>query len=124
MKRAGTGCRKVGCAGVVRAGVCSVCGPQKRGGHQEYDEGRGSAAERGYGYRWQRLRQAYLRVHPLCVVCQAEGRVVAATDVDHIIAKRDGGTDDELNLQPLCHSHHSRKTMTEYGQRSGLTPVR
>lgn len=117
MKRAGTGCRRPGCPGIVRAGVCSVCGPQKKGGHQEYDERRGSAAERGYDHRWRRLRRAYLVANPLCVMCQAEGRVVAATDVDHIIAKRSGGTDDEANLQALCHSHHSQKTMSEHGRR-------
>lgn len=82
-----------------------------------YDQGRGSANERGYGHRWQRLRLMFLRAHPLCVVCGQAGRVVAATDVDHIVAKRDGGADAWDNLQSLCHACHSRKTMSELNQR-------
>jgi len=73
-------------------------------------ERRGSAASRGYDRHWRAKRLAYLREHPLCVMCQAAGWVVAATDVDHIIRKRDGGTDDPKNLQALCHACHSKKT--------------
>jgi 5-methylcytosine-specific restriction enzyme A len=40
-------------------------------------------------------------------------RVVQATDVDHIVAKRDGGQDADNNLQALCHACHSRKTNVE-----------
>lgn len=66
---------------------------------------RGSATERGYGYHWQQVSAAYLRRSPECVVCGAQ-----ATDVDHIVPRSRGGTDDEDNLQALCHSCHSRKT--------------
>lgn len=109
----GRGCNKPGCAGVVRSGVCDKCGPVGQGKDRAYDQGRGSANERGYGHRWRRLRLMFLRAHPLCVECQRVGRVVPATDVDHIVTKRDGGTDAWDNLQALCHACHSRKTMTE-----------
>lgn len=49
-----------------------------------YDQRRGSSAERGYGYKWQKARADYLREHPLCVFCQRRGRVTTATIVDHI----------------------------------------
>lgn len=71
---------------------------------------RGSAASRGYDRRWQKKRRAFLREHPLCVACERAGLTVAATDVDHIKPKRDGGTDDPENLQALCHACHSKKT--------------
>lgn len=106
-------CRRPGCAGLVRAGVCSVCGPLRRRRDVEMDERRGTAAQRGYGGRWQRLRQMYLRSHPLCVACEREGRVTAATDVDHIVPKRWGGQDTDDNFQPLCHACHSVKTNRE-----------
>ncbi|MFO7537596.1 MAG: HNH endonuclease signature motif containing protein [Chloroflexota bacterium] len=58
-----------------------------------------------------------LRRHPLCAdpdgVHAARGAVVRATDVDHITPLADGGTNNTNNLQPLCHSCHSRKTAVE-----------
>ena len=71
---------------------------------------RGSACKRGYGRRWRRLRAAYLGRNPFCVHCEARGLLVGATDVDHILAKRKGGTDHKTNLQALCHACHARKT--------------
>jgi len=35
-----------------------------------------------------------------------------ATDVDHIVPKVHGGTDDTSNLQSLCAAHHRLKTAT------------
>jgi 5-methylcytosine-specific restriction protein A len=68
---------------------------------------RPSATARGYGRRWQRLRKMYLRANP---ICEEEGCNRPATDVDHIVPKRHGGTDQWENLQALCHSCHSKKT--------------
>jgi 5-methylcytosine-specific restriction protein A len=49
-----------------------------------------------------------LRGEPLCRRCGE-----AASQVDHIVPLRKGGTNSEENLQSLCHSCHSRKTITE-----------
>ncbi|MFW8532613.1 HNH endonuclease, partial [Klebsiella pneumoniae] len=38
-----------------------------------------------YGSKWDRERLTFLRAHPLCVMCQEQSRVTAATVVDHII---------------------------------------
>lgn len=38
-----------------------------------------------YGSKWERERLIFLRSHPLCVMCHEQGRVTAATVVDHII---------------------------------------
>ncbi len=108
--RAPTACRRPGCPGLVQAGVCSVCGPLRRASAAEHDEQRGTAAQRGYGGRWQRARAAYLAAHPLCAHCQQAGRVTAATDVHHIRPRRDGGSDRWDNLLALCHSCHSKVT--------------
>jgi 5-methylcytosine-specific restriction endonuclease McrA len=69
-------------------------------------DARASAAARGYGHRWRRLRRIVLAQEPLCRMCTAVGRTTAAVVVDHIKAKRDGGTDARENLQPLCSTCH------------------
>lgn len=110
MRKPGVACRKPACPGVVRDGVCTVCGSKRKASRQDHDQRRGSAARRGYGHNWRKARSMHLAANPLCVECLAEGRTVLATDVDHIIPRRDGGPDGNGNLQSLCHSHHARKT--------------
>lgn len=72
-----------------------------------------TAAQRGYGYRWQQLRVQQLNREPLCAECERSGRVRSATQVDHIKPKHKGGTDDPENLQSLCEPCHRRKTGME-----------
>ena len=42
----------------------------------------------------------------------------AGTDVDHIIERSDGGSDDLDNLQLLCEWHHKQKTSRHAGMKS------
>lgn len=79
------------------------------------DVERGTAAQRGYGSRWQRTRIGFLAAHPLCASCMAAGRVTEATVVDHIVPHR-GDMNlfwQRSNWQPLCKPCHDRKTATE-----------
>ncbi|MDX1489723.1 MAG: HNH endonuclease signature motif containing protein [Pseudohongiellaceae bacterium] len=78
---------------------------------------RATSAGRGYGYRWQKERSLYLQANPLCVRCEDEGRVCAATDLDHIIPHKGDMSLfwDKSNWQGLCRSHHSSKTAREDG---------
>jgi 5-methylcytosine-specific restriction enzyme A len=77
-----------------------------------------SASDRGYGYAWQKLRAAILkRDKGLCQHCIKQGRSVVANEVDHIVPKHRGGTDDHANLQSLCIECHTAKTARE-GQRA------
>jgi 5-methylcytosine-specific restriction protein A len=112
-------CRVSGCPALVgpRVGYCAR--HADRAPKRLADLRRGSAAERGYGEGWRRVRGAYLKRHPLCEHCTAAGRVEPATEVDHIVALRDGGTHAWANLRPLCKPCHSRRTMTDQvnGQR-------
>ena len=43
---------------------------------------RGGASARGYDARWREARAIFLKQHPLCAFCQAEGKIVPATVVD------------------------------------------
>lgn len=74
---------------------------------------RGSAASRGYGQRWRRLARMQLMRQPLCAdpFGVHAGRPVRGAHVDHIVPRQAGGTDALENLQTLCASCHSRKTV-------------
>ena len=73
-----------------------------------------STTERGYGWAWQQLRRRILaRDKGLCCVCGKAGRVTLASEVDHIVNKAEGGSDDEANLQSLCVPCHKAKTAGE-----------
>ncbi|MFR4418904.1 MAG: HNH endonuclease, partial [Ruminococcus sp.] len=58
-------CKHPGCPNLTDGLYCAE--------HQPLHPDRPSAAKRGYGSRWQRLSKAYLRRHPLCVRCKAQG---------------------------------------------------
>lgn len=80
---------------------------------RQRDRERGTATQRGYGPKWRRVRAEYLREHPWCIDCQAEGLLVPATEVDHVIPLRLGGADHPSNYAGLCRRHHSAKTMRQ-----------
>lgn len=77
-----------------------------------------SAAERGYDHKWRKARRLFLMANPLCVICQAQGRVTPANTVDHIIPHRGDKIAfwDESNWQALCAPCHNRKTQEEMAQ--------
>ena len=81
----------------------------------ELDRLRPSASARGYGPRWRRARAAYLARHPLCVQCQAKGRIEPSTTVDHIVPHRGDQKLfwDEANWAALCKPCHDAKTARE-----------
>lgn len=85
-------------------------------------EDRISSARRGYGSRWQKARESFIRANPLCIWCKRAGRVAATQVVDHITAPRmkealESGDSaliakaqalfwDKTNWQPLCQPCH------------------
>ncbi|WP_375592350.1 HNH endonuclease [Chitiniphilus eburneus] len=84
---------------------------------RQLDLQRGTRTERGYSNRWLRAAKLFLAEYPLCAECERQGRVCAATLVDHIIPHR-GDRDlfwDQANWQPLCASCHGVKTAGEDG---------
>ena len=110
--RAPTPCRKPGC-GKLAPGGKGYCEAHRNDRWQQHQQGK-TAAERGYGGKWQALRQVVIRRDKgLCVMCRAGGIVRAGKDVDHVIPRAQGGTDDPDNLQLLCRDHHRSKTASE-----------
>ncbi len=76
-------------------------------------DARPHSADRGYGHYWRKIRAIQLSREPLCRMCKANGRTEAATMVDHIKPKSQGGSDMADNLQSLCWDHHNQKTRRE-----------
>lgn len=123
-------CRHAGCRALVRDGG-GYCPAHKRVAQKQVDSRRESSTKRGYGYKWQKAREGYLRSHPFCVDHQRAGELVQAIVVDHKIPHRldeamsSGDADrianakalfwDQDNWQSLCKTCHDSKTAREDG---------
>lgn len=61
--------------------------------------------------------------NPLCVDCLKVGIIREATQVDHIIALVNGGSEAQENRQGLCEECHRLKTADDKGikRRTGAT---
>jgi 5-methylcytosine-specific restriction protein A len=72
------------------------------------NDGRPSAAVRGYDRRWNKLAKMYLRAPPLCEVCESKGLTTPARLVHHKV-EVDVRPDLRLawdNLQSVCKRCH------------------
>lgn len=80
-----------------------------------------TTTQRGYGWKWQsKIRPAVVkRDNGLCQPCYRKGFIKAFDDVDHIISKENGGTDDVSNLECTCRDCHKQKTQQEKQQGGG-----
>lgn len=113
-------CKHRGCSALVPFGK-SYCERHAREQTKwQLDAARGNRHVRGYGNVWIKLRaRILLRDRGLCQVCESAGRITPATEVDHRIAKSQGGTDDDTNLQSICRECHATKTARERRRREG-----
>jgi len=111
--RALTFCKWPGCNELTSNGYCDKHMPlheaKQAEANKRYEKSRGSAASQGYDHEWRKARLAYLRQHPLCEDCEAQGKIVTATMVHHKVAIKDGGARlDMRNLRALCNACHER----------------
>ncbi len=78
------------------------------------DEVRGNRHQRGYGTEWDRRRKRILaRDDGLCQPCLGRDLITMATQVDHIVQKASGGSEEDENLQSICGDCHKAKTARE-----------
>lgn len=104
-------CRSPGCPEVCSTPYCEAHADTEEA--WQHHSGL-SAAQRGYGHPWRRLRARVLaRDHGLCQICDHNGFVTPGNIVDHIVPKAEGGTDAMDNLQVLCPECNATKTATE-----------
>lgn len=67
-----------------------------------------------YDRQWRKRRAEHLRRNPLCVFCQARGKVQVATVADHITPHRGDPILFRGPIQSLCAQCHSgRKAVFE-----------
>lgn len=104
-------CAQPGCRALVVKGRCPEHTTEN---YRQIDRYRGSNTERGYGAEWSRTRKRILeRDFQLCQVCKTR----TASEVDHVVPKGAGGSDEDENLQSLCTICHDIKTGTENATR-------
>jgi len=97
-ERAPRPCSKPGCAAYQVVG--GYCDEHRHHQRRLYDERRGSWRERGYDYRWDKVRNRYIRREPMCEYCGD----APATEVDHVVPIKEGGAMyDPENLKSSCH---------------------
>jgi 5-methylcytosine-specific restriction protein A len=110
-------CTYPNCPNLVDSGRCPAHRKQE---HTDDQQWRGSASERGYGYRWTKLRAAHIASQPACVMCLEQGIVnigskESPNEVDHIVPlkARPDLRLSKSNLQTLCQAHHKSKTRSQ-----------
>ena len=109
-------CKRPGCFALTREGYCPEHKPKQ--------------AQRRESAEWHAwyflpiwtddLRPTQLFREPFCRECARKGIRTRATDVDHVVDHKGVWERfiDRANLQSLCHSCHSRKTMRERWQKA------
>lgn len=110
-------CRHTGCPNLVTSrsqkGYCDEHANERTNWYK-HTQGR-SSSERGYGYNWRKLRDRVLERDGYicrCEECISTGRIRQANDVDHIVPKAKGGTDNMNNLRSINRECHRAKTST------------
>jgi 5-methylcytosine-specific restriction enzyme A len=114
-------CVVAGCPELVESGPCPTHAKERDASRRKSETWRKVRGARG-GHvdiyttsRWREARARFLAKHPLCVDCEREGHVTAASAVDHRIQHRGDMRLfwDTNNWDPLCAMHHGRKTAAE-----------
>ena len=101
-----TPCTQPGCSELVRGG--GRC-------HRHAEPRPEAPGGRVYDLaRWDKIRIQVIREERFCRACLKKGIEELGREVDHIIpVERGGAAFARQNLQLLCHTCHSRKTLAE-----------
>lgn len=109
-------CRMNGCGRLCDNGE-QYCAEHKQEANRTYNKyHRDPASNKRYGRAWKRIRDRYIKAHPLCEECHKQSKLTPAEEVHHILPLSKGGGNEMSNLMSLCKSCHSRITV-EMGDR-------
>ena len=107
-------CSFPGCPRLTNGRFCEEHAKAEAKRYEQYD--RDPETRRRYGRVWKRIRDAYVQQHPVCELCQRDGRLVTTEEVHHKVPLAEGGTHDRNNLISLCKACHA-KIHAERGDR-------
>lgn len=97
-------CNHAGCRALTAQAYCQAHEEQHK--PKAWQSTKGSAHSRGYGAHWRRLRALILTRDPICKACSRR----PSNQVDHVVPKSQGGSDDPTNLRGICDGCHKAKT--------------
>lgn len=103
-------CKHPGCQRLTSTGYC----PEHKPRHERKASASWHSWYTNPHYGWAKRRDNQLAAEPFCRECAKHGLRVKATEADHIEPHR-GDLQKFLHgeLQSLCHTCHSRKTVQE-----------
>lgn len=107
-------CSYPGCPQLTDGRFCEEHKKLEAKRYEMYD--RDPETRKRYGRTWKRIRYQYITTHPFCEECEKNGKVVAATEVHHILPLAQGGNHAFANLMALCTPCHSEITAREGGR--------
>lgn len=99
-------CAYPGCPSLTDGRYCEKHQKEESRLYEKYR--RNPTVRRRYGRAWKRIRDSYVKSHPVCEECFKNGIIVEAEEVHHIKPLSEGGTHDKENLISLCKSCHAR----------------
>lgn len=99
-------CSHPGCPKLTNGRFCEEHAKEESKRYEKYD--RDPAVRRRYGRAWKRIRDRYAAAHPLCELCQKNGKLIPTEEIHHMTPLSEGGTHNEENLIALCKPCHAR----------------
>lgn len=99
-------CSYPGCPKLCDGQYCEDHRVMQRRNYDKYE--RSPHINKTYGRAWKRIRDKYVKEHPLCEMCLADGKLTPVEEVHHILPISKGGTHARSNLMSLCQSCHTK----------------
>ena len=99
-------CSYTGCPNLCDGQYCDKHKTEARRKYDKYE--RPADINKKYGRAWKRIRDRYVKEHPLCEMCLKNGQLTPVEEVHHIKPLSQGGTHSKDNLMSLCQSCHTK----------------
>jgi 5-methylcytosine-specific restriction protein A len=99
-----SGCRIPGC--IKLAAIKGYCPEHRKMVSAKWDMHRGKAVDRGYDFRWEKIRKMKLHNSPYCEQCLKSDRATKAELVHHI--DNNSHHNEIENLMSLCFHCHMK----------------